>query len=86
MKISYKWLTQYVKIDCPLDTLCDKLTMAGIEVEAVEAQQLGPAGVVVGKILERKAHPNADTLSVCKVFDGSNEIQIVCGANNLDFV
>ena len=84
MKISYKWLTQYVKIDCPLDTLCDKLTMAGIEVEAVEAQQLVPAGVVVGKILERKAHPNADTLSVCKVFDGSNEIQIVCGAPNCD--
>ncbi len=84
MNISSNWLSQYVKIDCDLNTLCDKLTMAGIEVEAVESSCRVPKGVVVGKILERNPHPGSDHLSVCKVFDGANELQIVCGAPNCD--
>lgn len=84
MNISSNWLAQYVSIDCDLNTLCDKLTMAGIEVEAIESSRRVPEGVVVGKILERAAHPGSDHLSVCKVFDGKSEIQIVCGAPNCD--
>ena len=57
MDISRNWLTQYVAVDCDIPTLCDKLTMAGIEVEAVESAGTVPAGVVVGRILERKPHP-----------------------------
>jgi phenylalanyl-tRNA synthetase beta chain len=60
------------------------MTMAGIEVEAVKQSQLVPEGVVVAEIRERKQHPNADKLSVCRVFDGSEELQIVCGAPNCD--
>ncbi len=84
MKISKNFLTQYVDIDCSLEQLCDKLTCAGIEVEEVESTEVVPKGIVVAKILERNPHPNADALSVCKVFDGTNEIQIVCGAPNCD--
>ncbi len=84
MKISRNWLAQYVAIDCDLDTLCDKLTMAGIEVEAVETSHRVPPGVVVAKILERAPHTGSDHLSVCRVFDGKQELQIVCGAPNCD--
>ena len=84
MNISKSWLEQYVPIHCDVETLCAKLTMAGIEVEAVENAPRVPAGVVVAKILERKPHPDSDHLSVCQVNDGKNTIQIVCGALNCD--
>ena len=84
MKVSYNWLLEYVDISCSVTELADKMTMAGIEVEAIETAQTVPAGVVVGEILERNQHPNADKLSVCRVFDGEKELQIVCGAPNCD--
>ncbi|MGE4564765.1 MAG: phenylalanine--tRNA ligase subunit beta, partial [Victivallaceae bacterium] len=84
MNISRNWLSQYVELNCDLATLCDRLTMAGIEVEAIENSCSVPKGVVVGKILERAPHANSDHLSVCKVFDGKEELQIVCGAPNCD--
>ncbi|MFA7230626.1 MAG: phenylalanine--tRNA ligase subunit beta, partial [Victivallaceae bacterium] len=84
MNISYNWLSQYVDISCGLKVLAEKLTMAGIEVEAIEEKRTVPAGVVVAEILERKPHPDADKLSVCRVFDGKEELQIVCGAPNCD--
>lgn len=84
MNISYEWLSQYVDITCSLEELAHKLTMAGIEVEGIERSGAIPEGVVVGEILERKPHPDADKLSVCRVFDGQGELQIVCGAPNCD--
>jgi len=84
MNISRKWLSDYVALNCDDATLCDKLTMSGIEVEAVEAGSKVPAGVVAAKILERGKHPDSDHLSVCKVFDGKETLQIVCGAPNCD--
>ena len=84
MDISRKWLADYVALDCDDKVLCHKLTMAGIEVEHVEKMSTVPAGVVAAKILERNPHPGSDHLSVCKVTDGSEELQIVCGAPNCD--
>ncbi len=84
MNISRNWLAEYVTIDCDLATLCDKLTMAGIEVEAIDSACRIPKGIVVGKILERAPHSGSDHLSVCRVFDGEKELQIVCGAPNCD--
>ncbi len=84
MDISRKWLSDYVKLDCDDAYLCDKLTMAGIEVEKIEKNSTIPEGVVTAKILSREAHPGSDHLSVCKVTDGSEELQIVCGAPNCD--
>ncbi len=84
MNISKNWLNQYVDAGDDLAGLCNKLTMAGIEVEAVNDKAVVPANVVAAKILERAKHPNADKLSVCKVFDGTRELQIVCGAPNCD--
>ena len=84
MDISRKWLADYVALDCSDAVLCDKLTMAGIEVEQVEKLSSVPEGVVAAKILERNPHPGSDHLSVCKVFNGKEELQIVCGAPNCD--
>lgn len=84
MKVSYNWLLEYVDISCSVAELAEKMTMAGIEVEAIETAKTVPDGVIVGEILERNQHPNADKLSVCRVFDGEKELQIVCGAPNCD--
>ena len=84
MNISRKWLGDYVALDCDDATLCHKLTMSGIEVEAVESARRVPAGVIAAKIMERKPHPDSDHLSVCQVFDGKATLQIVCGAPNCD--
>ena len=84
MNISRKWLGDYVALDCDDATLCHKLTMSGIEVEAVESAQRVPAGVIAAKIVERKPHPDSDHLSVCQVYDGKTNLQIVCGAPNCD--
>ncbi|MCI5779754.1 MAG: phenylalanine--tRNA ligase subunit beta [Lentisphaeria bacterium] len=84
MDISRKWLSDYVTLDCDDAYLCDRLTMAGIEVEKVESASTVPAGVVTAKILSREPHPASDHLSVCRVTDGGEELQIVCGAPNCD--
>jgi phenylalanyl-tRNA synthetase beta chain len=65
--------------------LADRLVMTGTEVERLET--IGPdssEGFVVGKVLEREQHPNADRLSVCRVDTGDGERTIVCGAPNVD--
>lgn len=84
MKISYQWLAEFVDISCGLEKLCEKLTMAGIEVEAIEESKRVPDGVVIADILERQPHPNAEKLSVCRVSIGRETLQIVCGAPNCD--
>lgn len=84
MKLSYDWLADYVDISCGPEVLADKLTMAGIEVEGIESSCQIPDGIIVGEILERLPHPNADKLSVCKVNNGQEVLQIVCGAPNCD--
>ncbi|MFA6617642.1 MAG: phenylalanine--tRNA ligase subunit beta [Candidatus Neomarinimicrobiota bacterium] len=85
MIVSIDWLKDYVNIDMPLEEMAEKLTIAGLECVLKEAGKSIPKGVVVGKVLEKKAHPNADSLSVCKVDVGAPEIlNIVCGAPNVD--
>ncbi|MCX6984036.1 MAG: phenylalanine--tRNA ligase subunit beta, partial [Lentisphaerae bacterium] len=83
MKVSHNWLSQYIDISFSDTELVEKLTMAGVEVEDVIKTSI-PAGIIVAEILERKPHPNADKLSVCRVSTGKEELQIVCGAPNCD--
>jgi phenylalanyl-tRNA synthetase beta chain len=83
MKVSHNWLSKYIDISFSDAELVEKLTMSGIEVEDVIKTSI-PAGVVVAEIIERKPHPNADKLSVCRVSTGKEELQVVCGAPNCD--
>ena len=83
MRFSERWLRTLV--DPPIDTaaLCEKLTMAGFEVEDVTAAAPPFANVVVGSITKIEPHPNADRLRVCTVDVGRDRaLQIVCGAPN----
>ncbi len=82
MKVSFNWLKQYVDFNWSPEELAERLTMLGLEVEGV--QKLGGEfeGVVVGQVITKDKHPNADKLTLCRVNDGKGERQIVCGATN----
>jgi phenylalanyl-tRNA synthetase beta chain len=84
MRISLNWLRELVEIKLSPEELAETLTMAGFEVEDIEDRRTWANGVVVGKVLERQPHPNADKLSVCQVDVGAGEtLNIVCGAANV---
>ncbi len=87
MRISWNWLTQYIATDLTPQQAADVLTSTGLEVESVEAFEPIKGmldGVVVGQVLQRDKHPDADRLSVCLVDLGKGEqVQIVCGAANV---
>ena len=82
MKLSYNFLKQYVDINVDAFTLAEKLTHAGLEVEAVDPLAQG-SNLVVGEVVECEAHPNSDHLHVTKVNVGDEVLQIVCGAPNV---
>ena len=88
MKISYNWLKEYLDFDENHESIGDKLTSLGLEVEGItkfESIPGGLKGVVVGKTQSIKKHPNADRLKITTVDIGEDELlQIVCGAPNVD--
>ena len=84
MRFSESWLRACVNPSCNSQELADLLTMAGLEVEAVESVAPEFSGVVVGLVLEVTAHPDADRLRVCRVDVAESEpLTIVCGAANV---
>ncbi|MCB1763871.1 MAG: phenylalanine--tRNA ligase subunit beta [Gammaproteobacteria bacterium] len=84
MKFSEAWLREWVDPPIGCDELTDQLSMAGLEVDSVTPVAGQFAGVVVGEVLTREQHPNADKLSLCSVAVGTDKpLQIVCGAPNV---
>ena len=84
MRISLNWLQDLVDLTLAPEALADALTMAGFEVEEIEDRRSWADGVVIGKVLSREKHPNADKLSVCTVDIGAEQPStIVCGAANV---
>jgi len=84
MKISEKWLRERVNLDVDSHALLEQLTMAGLEVDGVEPCAPPLKKIVVGRVLEKVKHPNADKLSLCSVDVGGDEpLKIVCGAANV---
>lgn len=84
MRVSYKWLKEYVPIDVPPQELAERLTLAGVAVEAIHELGKDISNVYTGKILKIDKHPNADKLVVCRVTTGGDEeLQIVTGATNV---
>ena len=86
MKVSYQWLKSYVDLhDISPADLAEKLTNSGVAVDIVEKVNVDLDKVVIGYVLERERHPEADKLSICKVDVGEEEtLQIICGAANVD--
>lgn len=82
MKFSEQWLREWVNPALSTRELADQITMAGLEVDAIEPVAGEFSGVIVGEIVAAEPHPDADKLRVCTVNDGSAEFQVVCGAPN----
>lgn len=84
MIITRTWLEEFIDIsNISTDNICKTLNSIGLEVDSVE-KVLIPAKIVVGKVLEKEKHPDADKLNVCQVDIGTETVQIVCGAKNVD--
>ena len=84
MKFSESWLRSFVNPALSSDSLCQALTMAGLEVEDAHPAAPPFSGVVTGEIKSFEKHPNADRLNVCKVdVGGPTLLNIVCGAPNV---
>ncbi|QTP55189.1 phenylalanine--tRNA ligase subunit beta [Billgrantia sulfidoxydans] len=84
MKFSEQWLREWVSPQLGVQGLADQITMAGLEVDAVEPVASAFSGVVVAEVVDKQPHPDADKLNVCQVVDGNGEpVQVVCGATNV---
>jgi len=93
MKVSLKWLNEYVDVPSDLKAFCDRLDLTGTGVEGVETTGAAFDHVVTAQVLEKEPHPDSDHMWVCKVdvgmcnvdADGNPEpLQIVCGAQNFN--
>jgi len=88
MKISYNWLKEYLNISLDHTKVAEILTDIGLEVEGIETYESikgGLKGLVIGKVLTKEKHPDADKLSCTTVDIGDGkETPIVCGAPNVD--
>ena len=83
MRFSLNWLRQWVPTDLDAESVADRLTAAGLEVDDLETVGGGLDGVVVAEIVECSPHPDADRLKVCRVVHGDDApVTIVCGAPN----
>ncbi len=84
MLLSLSWLREFVPYDGQVDELAHRLTMVGLEVEEIVRPFSHLSSLVVGRVMEKKPHPEADNLSLCTVDVGGSEcLSIVCGAPNV---
>ncbi len=84
MKFSEQWLREWVSPQLGVQALADQITMAGLEVDAIQPVAALFSGVVIAEVVGKAPHPDADKLNVCQVIDGSGEsVQVVCGAPNV---
>ena len=83
MLISLNWLKQYIDLDgIEINEMENALTMIGQEVEKIEVLGGNLENVVTAQIIEKEMHPDSDHLTICKVDNGKEILQIVCGAPN----
>ena len=84
MKASLEWIKDFTNYKGDIKQFVDGMTLSGTKVESVEREGAELKNVIVGHVLEKNQHPNADRLSVCQVDVGTDVLQIVCGAPNVD--
>lgn len=84
MKVSYKWLQEYLDIDVKPTDLAEKLARTSVDINDVYSPSDGLTKLVVGFVTSTKPHPDSDHLTICQVNIGETEdVQIVCGAPNI---
>lgn len=82
MKLPLSWLKEFIDLRQNPTQIAKMLTMAGLEVDAIETVKPEFTKVVVGRVVEVAKHPDADKLCVAQVTDGAATYQVVCGASN----
>jgi phenylalanyl-tRNA synthetase beta chain len=82
MQFTYSWLQQHLKTTASVMEIASSLDKLGLEVEEIHDNSQVYAPFLIAEIVSAEQHPDADKLRVCKVFDGKQELQIVCGAKN----
>ncbi len=82
MIVSYNWLKEFVDVDLPPEELSHRLTMAGLEVDAMDYLGAGLDTVIVAQLESVERHPDADRLTLCQVAIGNETLPVVCGATN----
>ena len=82
MKFSLSWLKQHLDTDADAQTIADKLTAIGLEIEGLDNPAEALAPFRVAKVLMAEKHPQADKLQVLTVDAGEGAVQVVCGAPN----
>jgi phenylalanyl-tRNA synthetase beta chain len=82
MNVTLNWLKEYVDCELSADELSHRLTMAGLEVDAMKRLGEGLDSVIVAKLDDVAQHPDADRLTLCRVNTGAEVCQVVCGATN----
>ena len=83
MRVLWSWLKELVDLQQTPEEAAELLNIAGIEVDEIERSGPQFSGVITARLEEVSPHPNADKLSVCRVFDGTEERTVVCGATNM---
>ena len=82
MKFTLNWLKEHLDTSSSLEEISRTLTAIGLEVEDIDDPSKSLAPFVIAEVKEAEKHPDADRLKVCKVYDGANTVQVVCGAPN----
>ena len=83
MKLGLHWLRDWVDTGEDVSALAHTLTMVGLEIEGLHAAAPALPEIVVGEVRSVTKHPDAEKLNVCRVWNGQQELQIVCGAPNV---
>jgi phenylalanyl-tRNA synthetase beta chain len=85
MKISFNWLRELCELQpgVTADSVAEKLTLAGLEVESIERRGRDVAGVLVAEVRATRPHPGAEKLSIVRLWAGGAEEDVVCGASNV---
>ena len=82
MKLPLSWLKDYVEVEWSAEELAERLTFSGTEVEGIEIAGGAFEGLIVGAIVEAEPLPGHERLRLCRVSDGQEQLQVVCGAEN----
>ncbi|MBI4864247.1 MAG: phenylalanine--tRNA ligase subunit beta, partial [Candidatus Riflebacteria bacterium] len=83
MLVPIRWLKEYVQTQLSPQEIARRLTLIGLEVEALTRHTPGLEGIVTARVERVEKHPNADKLTVCDVTDGTTSYKVVCGAPNV---
>jgi len=82
MKLPLSFIKSFIEINLPAEKIAETLVMLGIEVDAIYNPKPPFSGVIVAEVKSVERHPNAEKLQVAQVFDGTETVQVVCGAPN----